>query len=83
VENIYDLKDLIERVKQGDISAYEALISRYRLAALSWARTIVQDAFLAEDIVQEAFIKLKEKINHLQDDRKFTAWFRMMVRRID
>lgn len=74
--------NLVWRVKQGDQGAYEVLVYRYRMAALSWARAIVRDAFLAEDVVQDAFIKVKEKIHDLQDDGKFTAWFRLMVRRM-
>ncbi len=82
IENTSEMADLILRVKQGNQAAYEVLVYRYRLAALSWARAIVQDAYLAEDVVQEAFIRMKEKIHGLQDDRKFTAWFRLMVRRL-
>jgi RNA polymerase sigma factor (sigma-70 family) len=77
-----EMADLISRVKQGDQGAFEILISRYRSAALSWARAVVRDAYLAEDVVQEAFIKLKEKLHDLRDDRKFAAWFRLMVRRL-
>ncbi|MCD9022579.1 RNA polymerase sigma factor [Cohnella silvisoli] len=77
-----EMADLVWRVRQGDPDAYEILVNRYRLAALSWARAIVRDAYLAEDVVQEAFIRMKEKIHDLQDDRKFAAWFRLMVRRL-
>jgi RNA polymerase sigma factor (sigma-70 family) len=82
VDNKSELADLILRVKQGDQAAYEVLVSLYRLAALSWARSIVRDAYLAEDVVQDAFIRMKEKIQDLQDDQKFAAWFRLMVRRL-
>jgi hypothetical protein len=37
VENKSEIADLILRVKQGDQAAYEVLVNRYRLAALSWA----------------------------------------------
>lgn len=82
MENKSEMADLIMRVKQGDPDAYAALVGRYRLTALSWARTIVRDAYLAEDVVQEAFIRVKDKIHDLQDDRRFAAWFRLMVRRL-
>jgi DNA-directed RNA polymerase specialized sigma24 family protein len=58
VDNKSELADLILRVKQGDQAAYEVLVSLYRLAALSWARSIVRDAYLAEDVVQDAFIRM-------------------------
>ena len=71
MENNSDLADLVMRVRQGDPAAYEVLVSRYRPLALSWARAIVRDTYLAEDVVQEAFMRMKEKILDLKDDRKF------------
>ncbi|BFT72183.1 RNA polymerase sigma factor [Paenibacillus sp. P36] len=77
-----ELPDLIRRVKEGDSIAFELLLSAYRSAALSWAQAVVRDAFLAEDVVQEAFLKVKDNIHDLKDEEKFGAWFRVMVRRI-
>ncbi|SDN02268.1 Sigma-70 region 2 [Paenibacillus sp. yr247] len=73
MESNCDIPDIIRQVKQGDQAAFDIVTTRYRLAAISWAQSIVRDAYLAEDVVQEAFIKMKEKIHDLQDDRKFAA----------
>jgi RNA polymerase sigma factor (sigma-70 family) len=82
VGNYSEVPNLIRRVKEGDSIAFEQLLSDYRSAALSWAQAIVRDAFLAEDVVQEAFLKVKDHIHDLKDDEKFGGWFRIMVRRI-
>ncbi|WP_164545414.1 RNA polymerase sigma factor [Paenibacillus albus] len=77
-----DITGLIAQVKQGELAAYEQLVTRYRTAALTWAQAIVSDVYLAEDVVQEAFLRLRERIVSLNDAAKFTAWFRLMVRRL-
>jgi RNA polymerase sigma factor (sigma-70 family) len=82
VGNHNEVPGLIRRVKEGDSIAFELLLSAYRSAALSWAQAIVRDAFLAEDVMQEAFLKVKDNIHDLKDEEKFGAWFRVMVRRI-
>lgn len=81
MENNNEIAEWVALVKQGDATAYELLVTRYRSAALSWAREIVRDVYLAEDIAQEAFLRMRDKLGSLQDDAKFTAWFRLMVRR--
>lgn len=80
--NHNEVPGLIRRVKEGDSLAFEMLLTAYRSAALSWAQAIVRDAFLAEDVVQEAFLKVKDNIHDLKEEEKFGAWFRVMVRRI-
>lgn len=77
-----ELSEYLARVRQGDQSAFEMIFRRFRSAAFSWSFAIVRDPYQAEDVVQESFLKMKEKIHQLEDDSKFTAWFRMMVRRM-
>lgn len=82
MDHSLDLKDLLSRIRQGDHAAYETIFNRYRAAAMSWAQSIVRDPYLADDIVQEAFIRMKDKLHQLKDDHKFAAWFRLMIRRM-
>ncbi|REE91398.1 RNA polymerase sigma factor (sigma-70 family) [Paenibacillus taihuensis] len=81
MENNNETAELVALVKRGETAAFEQIVTRYRSAALSWAREIVRDVYLAEDIVQEAFLRMRDKLGSLEDDAKFTAWFRLMVRR--
>lgn len=75
-------QDWIERTIRGDEEALSALLSAYREPALRWAMEILQDQHLAEDAVQEAFIRLPIKLNSLQDKTRFRPWFRQIVRRL-
>jgi RNA polymerase sigma factor (sigma-70 family) len=73
--------DLINRTIQGDREAFASLVLSYREMALGWARSIVQDSHLAEDVVQEVFLRLERKIIDLKDPLRFHPWLRQMVRR--
>lgn len=77
-----ELIELIKKIKRGDSTSYVELVNRYRKAAISWARDIVRDEHLAEDVAQEAFLRMISNLNQLQDEHKFTAWFRLIVRRL-
>ncbi len=49
-------QELVRRVQQGDEDAFRLLFRCYGPSALSLARRVVQQPFLAEEIVQEAFL---------------------------
>ncbi|MBN1428475.1 MAG: RNA polymerase sigma factor [Anaerolineae bacterium] len=69
----------ITRLKQGDLAGLDALIARYQLRALRAVYLIVRDSALAEDIVQDAFIRLAQKISQFDDARPFAPWFLRIV----
>lgn len=70
----------IALLKRGDLSGLETLIERYSLKALRTAVLIVQDAGLAEDVVQGAFVQAGAKIRQLNSDH-FGGWFLTIVAR--
>jgi RNA polymerase sigma-70 factor (ECF subfamily) len=49
-------QELVRRVRSGDEDAFRRLFRRYAPSALSLARRVVHQPFLAEEIVQEAFL---------------------------
>ncbi len=49
-------QELVRRVQRGDEDAFRRLFRCYAPSALSLARRVVQQPFLAEEIVQEAFL---------------------------
>jgi RNA polymerase sigma-70 factor, ECF subfamily len=65
----------IARLKQGDLDGLEALVKRHQVRAVSAAYLIVRDPKLAEDIVQEAFLRAAEKIDQFDESRPFGPWF--------
>ena len=65
----------IARLKQGDLQGLEALVSIYQLRAVRAAVLITGDRILAEDIVQNAFIRAAERIEQYDFERPFGPWF--------
>ena len=59
---------VIERCRDGDRDAFEEVVDRYGLRLLRTARLILRDDALAEDAVQETFLKAWQRIGSLRDD---------------
>jgi RNA polymerase sigma factor (sigma-70 family) len=68
-------RDLVRRVSNGDESAFRRLFQRYGPVAKALASRIVRQPFLAEEIVQEAFLALWRQPQSYREDRgTFRAW---------
>jgi len=52
--------NLLQQIKQGDERAYEVLFKEYFQVLSVYAKRYVQDLDLAQDIVQEVFVKFYE-----------------------
>ncbi len=72
---------LIERTLSGDETAFALLVEKYQkhVHAIVW-RTI-KDFHIAEDIVQETFLKAHQKLGTLNDPQRFSAWINAIATR--
>lgn len=70
-----DERQAIQRLKNGDIGGLEFLVACYQVRAVRTAYLITRDPGLAEDIVQDAFIKLFRSIRSFDATRPFEPWF--------
>jgi RNA polymerase sigma-70 factor, ECF subfamily len=59
---------VIERWRAGDRDAFEEVVDRYGLQLLRTARLILRDEALAEDAIQETFLKAWQRIGSLRDE---------------
>ncbi|MBW7475577.1 sigma-70 family RNA polymerase sigma factor [Paenibacillus oenotherae] len=73
--------DMIMSAAAGDQVALTQLIVAYRREAVLWARDILRDTSLAEDAVQESFLRMAAKLSGLRDPERFRPWLRRLVRR--
>jgi len=69
----------ISRLKQGDLPALEELVNQYQVQAVHAAYVIVYDRALAEDIAQNAFVKVAERAHQFDEERPFAPWFFRIV----
>ncbi|MDL1944323.1 RNA polymerase sigma factor [Chloroflexi bacterium CFX2] len=64
----------IQRLKNGDIGGLEILVSRYQAKAVHVAFLITHDEALAEDVVQETFVRLYRRIGQFDSTRPFEPY---------
>lgn len=70
---------LVEKARSGDQEAFGELVRRHRSNACSWANSLMQDQFLAEDIVQDALIRAFLHLHQLMDSRRFRPWLKQII----
>jgi RNA polymerase sigma-70 factor (ECF subfamily) len=59
----------------GNVDGLGYLVEKYGLKAVRVATLITCDRALAEDVVQEAFIRAYERIHQFDIDKPFGPWF--------
>jgi RNA polymerase sigma factor (sigma-70 family) len=66
---------LVDAARQGDCAAFESLYrsNRNRIYGLLW-RLCGGDAALAEDMLQEAFIRAWQKLDSFRGESRFGTW---------
>ena len=73
---------LAERVRAGDAAAFETLVGRYMRRAFAVAYRLMGQKEDAEDLVQEAFMAVLQRIGTFEAGRPFAPWFfRILVNR--
>lgn len=70
---------LIERCKNNDAKAQMELYNLYCKGMFLVAKRYVKDDFLAEDVMQDAFIKAFKKIDSYLGEVSFGAWLKRIV----
>lgn len=77
-----DDSELVERVREGDVDAYDILVTRHMKRAYSVAYRLLGQREDAEDLVQDAFMAALEKIDTFKKGHRFSPWFyRILVNR--
>ena len=69
-----DDTQLIQRVLDGDDTAFSALVKKYQRSvhALAWRK--VGDFHIAEDITQDTFLKAYQRLSTLKKPQRFASW---------
>lgn len=73
---------LIHKILDGDKEAFATLVKMYqkRIHAIAWRK--INDYHIAEDITQEAFIQVYEKLSSLKNPKQFDGWLYVIVDRL-
>ena len=73
--------ELIQRILDGDQNAFASLVRKYQkqIHTLAWRK--IGDFQIAEDIVQETFLQVYQKLETLADPTQFTRWLYQIANR--
>ncbi len=67
-------EQLIKEFQDGNISGYNHLVYRYKDRLLNYIYQFVHDIDLAEDLLQDTFLKLYTHKNSYKNIAKFSTW---------
>lgn len=66
--------ELIEQLKQGDEAAFKTIVEQWQDMVYNTILGIAQNETEAEDLAQDVFIKVFEKIGTFKGDSKLSTW---------
>jgi RNA polymerase sigma-70 factor (ECF subfamily) len=83
-ERVDSLADeaLMVRYRDGDVRAFEALLARHRRAVFNYILRSVHDPALAEDLMQETFLRVIKATGSYERNSKFTTWLYTIARNL-
>jgi len=70
---------LIQRCKQGDLSAFDEIVRRYEKQVYNFAYRMTGNYDDAQDIVVDAFLKVHHAIDSFRGDANFSTWLFRIV----
>ncbi len=73
------LNALVKAAQGGDLEAFDKIVERFQDMAYASAYSMRNDAQLAEDVAQEAFIEAYLNLPKLREPAAFPGWFRRIV----
>lgn len=69
-----EINALIEAHLAGDPRAYGQIVARYQVRLLNFVYRMIGDRERAEDLVQEAFLRVHRHLERFDRSRKFSTW---------
>lgn len=73
-QNLKTDMQLIEEVRLGQRASYSELVKRHQRGLLRLSMRFMKDMDVAQDVVQDAFIKAYEKLNLFEGRSSFKSW---------
>ncbi len=74
-----ELAMLVVKAQAGDLDAYGVIVQRCQGMALATAYARLRDRHLAEDVVQETFVRAYRDLPDLRKPEAFPGWLKRIV----
>jgi RNA polymerase sigma-70 factor (ECF subfamily) len=75
-------EDLMVQYQRGEVRAFEILLSRHRRPVYNFIFRFVGDKETAEDLLQEAFLRVIKGADAYKRQAKFTTWLYTIARNL-
>lgn len=72
-------EELVTRIRDGERDLFGPLVKRYERELFGYLRRYLGDQALAEDVFQNTFLKLFEKLDQYEKGRPFRPWLYTMA----
>ena len=80
-----NIENLVIKARDGQLTAtqrhfaFGELVAQFQDTAFGWAFAVLDDAHLAQDAVQEAFVSAYQNLEQLRQPVAFSGWFKQIV----
>ncbi len=74
--------DLARQALAGSESAFRDLVARYAPVAMSFIGRMVHNRAVAEELVQETFLRVFQRLSSYDPNRRFLSWFLQIAHNI-
>jgi RNA polymerase sigma-70 factor (ECF subfamily) len=75
-------ESLMLRYRDGEVRAFELLVTRHRRPVFNFILRFVRDPAQAEDVTQETFLRLIKGADAYERQAKFTTWLYTIARNL-
>ena len=72
-------REIIERIRSGDSAAFDELVGHYATKAYQTALGLLGNHLDAEEVVQDAFVKVHKNLEKFRGDSSFSTWLYRIV----
>ena len=69
-----EMIDVVDRAQQGDMQAFETLVTTYEKQVYALVLGIVKDDTNAQDVTQDVFVKIHQRLGMFQGKSAFGTW---------
>ena len=77
-----DVSTLVERCRQGDDLAWEALVRRFQSRVFGLAYHYMRNAEEARDVAQDIFIRIYQRLDTFEGSETFIPWMLRLARNV-
>lgn len=72
-------EELMAQCRQGDMSAFELIVRRYQDRMVNYITRVINDHHRAEDLAQEAFLRVLGSIQRYRPKGQFKNWLYLIA----